>query len=212
MKSTHNGRSQFFALTLAGGVWLALAGCDQPQPVAYRIPKEQPPAAGAPQQGMMALPGMAESSGAFATPHMTAPAHWESKDPGQLRRGSWNIPNPNGEPADVSVIVFPDDVGGLEANINRWRQQIGLAPAPVGELEAIEVDGHTGVCVKLVGDRPLPGSSGPKATLGWIVAVDKGTWFFKVTGDRDHVLTEEPAFLEFIRTVRFAAEDPPAAH
>lgn len=223
--------SQFTVLVLATMVFFLLAGCEQPEPTAYRIPKEDRPVleAGAghpphahpphahlptageaagdgPQTGMTVLPGMAESVSGFTTPQMVAPPHWESKPLGQLRRGSWDIPNPAGAAADMSVLVFPGDVGGLEANITRWRQQIGLEPAPLGELELIEVDGRAGTFVQLIGTQPLPGGAEPLATLGWIVAVGEGTWFFKMTGERDHVLAEEPAFRVFIGTVRFPAE------
>ena len=38
--------------------------------------------------------------------------------------------------AEIAVTVFPGNVGGLTANVNRWRGQIGLAPLAPAELEA----------------------------------------------------------------------------
>ncbi len=197
---------------------LVAVGCSEPEPVSYRIPKETtadgpPHAHGADQEqarpaemGMTVLPGMAESVGGFETPDMTAPEHWQGKPPGQLRRGSWDVPNPaGGMPADMSVLVFPGDVGGLEANVNRWQQQIGLQPGPLGDIETIEANGHEGVFVRLVGTQRLADGSGPLATLGWIVPVGEGTWFFKMTGSRDHTLAEEDAFRGFIESVRFGS-------
>lgn len=225
MRSITNTGAWSVPCGLLAAILLLLVGCEQPEPTAYRIPKEERPVAAdvdahphahaaasgvagdssPPRTGMTVLPGMAESAGAFAAPAMAAPPHWQAKPLGQLRRGSWDIPNPNGSAADMSVLVFPGDVGGLEANINRWRQQIGLGPETVADLEEIQVDGRSGTFVRLEGNQPMPGSTVPLATLGWIVAVGEGTWFFKMTGEREHVLAEEPAFREFIDTVRFPA-------
>ena len=33
----------------------------------------------------------------------------------------------NGEKADISVVTFPGDGGSDADNVNRWRQQFGLA-------------------------------------------------------------------------------------
>src|SRR5688500_16131105 len=38
---------------------------------------------------------------------------------------------------EVAVSQFPGDVGGLLANVNRWRGQVGLAPVTEAELPSI---------------------------------------------------------------------------
>jgi cysteinyl-tRNA synthetase len=38
--------------------------------------------------------------------------------------------------AEVAVTVFPGTVGGLTANVNRWRGQIGLPPASEADIQA----------------------------------------------------------------------------
>jgi hypothetical protein len=41
------------------------------------------------------------------------------------------VSDPDGK-AEVTVSAFPGDTGGLLANLNRWRGQIGLEPVQAG--------------------------------------------------------------------------------
>ncbi len=41
-----------------------------------------------------------------------------------MRKGSYAL----GGGAEVAITAFPGDVGGVLANVNRWRGQAGLAP------------------------------------------------------------------------------------
>ena len=36
------------------------------------------------------------------------------------------MPAVEGAKADVTVSIFPNDTGGVVANVNRWRTQVGL--------------------------------------------------------------------------------------
>lgn len=54
------------------------------------------------------------------------------------------------DPMEVAVTRFPGDVGGLLANVNRWRAQIGLPPIGPDELSEVSetfsnpgFEGHT---------------------------------------------------------------------
>lgn len=160
------------------------------------------PAAQPPQMGMTVLPGMAEQVGAFPTPQMQAPDHWEAQPLGQMRKGSWLVRGPNGEQADVSVLVFPDDVGGLLANINRWNDQIAAPPITAEQLAAmvknntIQIDGQPALFVFLEGTRG-------KSTAGAIFERGGGTWFFKIMGDSSLVARERENFRAFLDTVSF---------
>lgn len=194
------------SLALTAILLIGVSGCKQPEVTAYEIPKEDRSAATAtpePQTGMTVLPGMAESTGAFAAPAMSAPQHWQEQPLGELRRGSWKIEVADAADIDVSVLVFPGSVGGLEANINRWRQQIGIPTGPLDNPQELTIDGKEGVYVKLLADTPIAGHSQPLATLGWIVSHQGGTWFFKWTGPRQLVEQEEPHFRSFLDSVRF---------
>ena len=76
----------------------------------------------------MALsPELAQQTAQFTTPKWTVPANWKAEPLGSMRKGSWSISG-HEQYAEVSVLAFPGTVGGVTANINRWRGQIGLPP------------------------------------------------------------------------------------
>ena len=53
------------------------------------------------------------------------PEHWMPKDKGSLRLASYQIPVLD-DFADLSVTKFGGDAGGVAANVNGWRKQLGL--------------------------------------------------------------------------------------
>src|SRR5690606_8539548 len=111
---------------------VSLAGCAKDEVHSYRTPKEAPPR----------LPGanadVAASAASADTPiTWRAPAHWQEQPANGVRRGSFTLPGENDTSADLSIIAFPGDVGGLPANLNRWRNQIGLTPLPDAEVMAL---------------------------------------------------------------------------
>ncbi len=212
---------------------LLLSGCSDEEVTTYRVPKEERPASapmmpaaspapanagsatsaqpGATAQpagsgmGMTALPGLAEQAAGFQTPQWTAPADWEAQPLGTMRKGSWKIPGPSGGSAEVSVLVFPGDVGGDLANVNRWAGQVGLGPMTQAQLDAerqqhalTTASDDTGFFVHF--DGP-----GGQSVVGAIIPHAGASWFFKLMGDTATVQAQTPAFLDFVRSVRFPA-------
>ncbi len=55
------------------------------------------------------------------------PDNWLNGDMSSMRLASFNAPYSKGV-ADISVTNFSGDGGGLKANVNRWRKQLGLDP------------------------------------------------------------------------------------
>ncbi len=79
---------------------------------------------------------------------------------------------------DISVTKFPGDVGGVLANVNRWRGQAGLPPVGAAELEgAIERLDVPGLEVVLV---DAPGTQ--TRILAALVPGRGETWFVKASG------------------------------
>src|SRR5260370_32909508 len=54
----------------------------------------------------------------------TKPDSWTEKALSEMRLGSFEVAGTNGESGDVSITAFPGDAGGLDSNINRWREQV----------------------------------------------------------------------------------------
>jgi hypothetical protein len=195
---------------------LLLAGCKDREITAYQAPKDPPPT----MPGMTAAdnspaaPGSAQppspdqtmantavptASGSDLT--WTAPATWTAKSASAMRKGSYAIKGDGGE-ADLSITAFPGSTGGLLANLNRWRGQLGLAPLAENELGAATVHLDAGELHLDVVDFSGTAAGKPTRILGAVVPHGSDTWFFKLMGPDALVANEKPAFLEFLRTIK----------
>jgi len=123
----------------------------------------------------------------------TAPADWQAKAAGAVRRGSYSVAG-----ADVAITAFPGDVGGVLANVNRWRGQAGLDPVDEAGLARVTTSFDSNGLHFTV----LDASDGPRPVVAASVPWEGGTWFFKLTGPSSAVAQAKPAFLTFLRTVR----------
>lgn len=204
---------------------LSLSACRDREITAYRAPKDPAPlapaAAATPMTPGATLPDghpPIDGSGAPAasSPVMsgnvttasgaellwTAPAHWTAKDRGSMRKGSYSIAGDAGTVADLAVTAFPGDTGGLFANINRWRGQVGLPPIAESALDA-NVQ-HVDVANFHIDLVDITGSVGGVSTtlLGAIVPHNGQTWFFKLVGPEPLVAREKAAFREFLNTIK----------
>ena len=106
--------------------------------------------------------------------------------------------------ADVSVISFPATAGGLLANVNRWRDQLKLAPI-ANETEVgppIKVGGHDMFFVDLVSEEPSSPSGSKSRMLGGIFPINGATWFFKMLGPDELVESQRETFHGFLQSVR----------
>jgi hypothetical protein len=192
---------------------LALSACDRPEPTTYTIPKEErsaavdPPIATAPTaapsapSGMQVLPGMAEAAAAAPELRYEVPAEWEEFPPQSIRKANFRVVDASGR-AEIAVTTFPGDVGGLLANVNRWRGQIGLDPIQEGALEAltqpIVISNHRGTIVSLQGPN--------ESILGGILRFHGNTWFFKMQGATGTVNAQADAMDRFLASVMI--DDP----
>ncbi|HEY4247291.1 MAG TPA: hypothetical protein VGM64_10570 [Lacunisphaera sp.] len=197
----------FAALSL-----VLLIGCKDREIATYRAPKDPPPvmpgppppsddaaSSSAPGNQSMANTAVPTASGSDLV--WTAPTAWAAKPNGPMRKGSFSVKGDGGD-ADLSITAFPGSTGGLLANVNRWRGQLGLAPFGEGEMETNVVHLDAGDLHMVVVD--FAGNAGDKSTriLGAIIPQDTDTWFFKLMGPDALVESQKPAFLEFLHTVK----------
>ena len=176
------------------------AGCKRSSDeiTVYRIPKETPPTT------MSEPAAMPNDGGASADVHWTAPASWEQQPASGFRKGSYLVKGSNGKTAEVSVISFPQSAGGVLANVNRWRNQLKLAPisneAEVGS--PMTVDGRDLFFVDLVSDQPIGQDGSKTRILGGIFPLPAETWFFKMMGDDQLVESHRDEFRHFLETIQ----------
>lgn len=200
-------------------ILLPLSGCSDREITAYKAPKDPAPAVMPAPQARGTLPdghppvgGGQPPAGDQATMantavptaggsdlQWTAPASWTPKTGSSMRKGSFAVKR-DGAEADLAITAFPGDTGGLHANINRWRGQVGLAPAAPAELDAAvqHLDGRAGMHFDVV---DLVGPSGTRL-LGAITTHNGNSWFFKLMGPDAVVAGEKAAFVEFLHTVK----------
>lgn len=183
-----------------------LGGCKDREIVTYRAPKDPAPAMPAP--GAMAPAGgdaMANTAVPTGSDTLawTAPAHWVSKAPSAMRKGSFAVKGENGADADLSITAFPGDTGGLLANLNRWRGQISLPPLAAAELDGAlqHFDGAGGMHFDVV-DFAGTANGVPTRIIGAVQPRTGETWFFKLMGPDALVAAQKQDFLAFLDSVK----------
>ena len=181
-----------------------LAACrPAPKVSTYEVKAEPAPAkeavaaAPAPRPAMQATPAMqAEAAQAGQPTWAELPAGWSVGPANAMRKGSWTLTGPNGTKAEVAVTVFPGNVGGLTANVNRWRGQIGLPPASEADILAAAKPGKVGAdeAQRFV----MVSADGAKSTDAFLVPKNGSTWFCKLSGDTAAVQAQADAFTRFL--------------
>jgi hypothetical protein len=197
-------------------VSLLAFGCKPaPQVSRYKVEPEAAPAAAAPATApaapvaaqhapspavaapMVAPASMkAEAAGFEAPKWAKLPTGWSVGPENSMRKATWIVSGPNDTKAEIAVTVFPGNVGGLTANVNRWRGQIGLLPASPDEIAAstktVKVGG-------LESQRfVMTSTDGKKAVDAVLTAKDGATWFFKMNGETAAVEANGAAFVAFL--------------
>ena len=214
VKSTHPAtvlerRLRVYCLSVV--CLLGFVGCEQAGPTSYLIPKEDRtvtmPApvvdstetkVSAPNNGAMRiLPGMQAAADEAGGVSYIVPEGWEDLPASGIRKANLKVSDEKGT-AELTVLVFPGDVGGRLANINRWRGQVGLDDAPSEDLpkftESYTISQHPGLYVRLEG--------GAQSILGGLLPFHGSTWFFKFLGSSGTVLGNEAKMKAFLDTVQ----------
>ncbi len=173
---------------------LLFTACSRDEVRTYRVPKEA-----APEPMVASSPAAAaETSGELG---WNAPDHWEELPASGMRRGTFTLRGEGDATADLSIIAFPGDVGGLAANVNRWRGQVGLpALAPDAVDATIE---HADTASFHVDFVSMSGNAAgvPTRIDGAIFSHGGESWFVKLMGPADLVAAESNNFREFVGTI-----------
>ncbi|MFA9478379.1 hypothetical protein ACERK3_08725 [Phycisphaerales bacterium AB-hyl4] len=101
--------------------------------------------------------------------------------------------------AAVAVTPLRGEGGGMLANINMWRSQLGLDPVDnedEQQAETITIDGREAKLIALDGEREL-------SLVVAILPEDDRTWFFRLSGPRAAVHEHREAFEQLLASARF---------
>jgi hypothetical protein len=132
------------------------------------------------------------------------PAGWtEVESTSRMRLVSFSVPHGD-EVGDLSVIKLGGGAGGMLANLNRWRRQLGLEAvgpdAPEAAGEVTEASAGTFTWWSIVNEEADP-SVGMLA--GMLEAPDH-VLFVKLTGTRELIAASETGFVEFLASFAHA--------
>ena len=182
-----------------------VAACGRDEVAHYRVPKSDPgstpapgPMGGAAAAGLPAPPDEA-TTGSL---RWALPKGWtETRSAGGMRYATVK-PSAQGK-IEVSVTVFPGPAGGELANVNRWRNQIGLPPvdeaalakdrkalkSPAGSLAVFDYTGEGKEKTRMVAAILFAGGN---------------SWFVKMVGDAGPVAASRADFIRLLETLRLA--------
>jgi len=202
-------RTVVAAAALAG----MLAGCSRDDVSHARVPKVAATAvpgapAGMPAAGVPGAPGGGVEAppapqGASALA-WTLPRGWTESGPSSMRHATLKAPVEGR--LDISVVVLPGPAGGELANVNRWRNQIGLPPLDEAALGAARKTVRSKAGPVSVFDFTGEGQAKSRMIAG-LLAVGGNTWFVKMVGDAGPVGTAKPDFTRLLESLRLGNAD-----
>jgi hypothetical protein len=143
------------------------------------------------------------------------PAGWKEVPPTPLRTANFVVPGHDG--LECYVTVLPGGGGGVAANLNRWRKQMGLAAmsdADVAALPRVKVLGVDAPFVEM--DGTFTGAGGAAPLPGYTMAAAAmeraGTaYFVKLIGPSADVKSQLGGFRALCASLRDAAPSASAA-
>jgi hypothetical protein len=154
-------------------------------------------------QGM--TPAAAPAADSGDKPTWAVPAGWQTAPLSQFLLAKFAIAGTGDAKAEVNVSALAGEGGGLLANANRWRRQLGLTPFEPADLTAatttFDASGSQASVVDFTGTDAKTGK--PARLVGVVLPVGGQTWFYKLMGDNDVVTQQKDAFVHFIQSAKY---------
>ena len=175
---------------------ILLVGCRNSDVSVYQVSKEKS------QATVLAAP----SAPATQDLRWDIPGGWAQRPADGMRKASFTVAGKDGGQADVSIVVLPGDAGGVLANVNRWRGQLGLDGFSESELAAAASYPKNRAGKILLVDMTGQAEGSKKRLVAAILPAQGSTWFFKMTGDKTVVAQAKPSFGEFLGSLRFDSQ------
>jgi hypothetical protein len=182
-----------------------VAACGRDEVAHYRGPKSDPGAAPAPgPMGSAAaanLPPPPDESTTGAL-RWALPKGWtETRSAGGMRYATIKPTAPG--KVEVSVTVFPGPAGGELANVNRWRNQIGLSPVDESALGKDRKSLKSPAGTLALFDYTSDGQQKTRMVAAILLA-GGNSWFVKMVGDAGPVAASRADFVRLLESLRLA--------
>ncbi len=137
------------------------------------------------------------------------PESWTEAAPRPMRIATFAVAG-NAD-IDCYVTSLSGKAGGVDANVDRWRGQLGLPTATAEELAQMprfEMLGRQATLVEAAGQfEGMDGQARPGwMLLGAVVELDGQMLFVKMTGPEQSVRAEKDKFVRFCKSLKAAAK------
>jgi hypothetical protein len=153
----------------------------------YSVEKAQPPAS-------TAAAGSPPTANAGSRLAWSVPKGWSVGAASSMRLASFVVPGDG----DASIVVLGGEAGGMAANVNRWRGQVGLAPADESAVLAAAK-----VARGALGDFRFFHLEGKESSiLGAIFERGDRTVFVKLVGKAAVLKAQLGSFLELCKSLK----------
>jgi hypothetical protein len=134
------------------------------------------------------------------------PPDWKETPPRPMRLVSFQM----GRASECYVSVLGGGGGGLVANLDRWKGELGLSrttPSEVASLQRVPMLGREAVLFEGVGEySSMGGDPRPdSAVLGAICMREQDAVFVKMIGPREEVLALRETFVRFLASFEDAS-------
>ncbi len=179
------------------------AAIEQPRSSAERLGVQAPPAAA--PNATNASNG-APTSGGNGALKWELPAGWSELAPTSMRVANFRVAGD--ERAECYLTFLAGDGGGLAANIQRWRTQMGQGPLSPQEIAALPTKpmlGGEAVLVDFAGSFSGMGGGGKiedARLVGLLLVGPQGAAFLKMTGPASTLAGQVDAFLALAASLR----------
>jgi len=169
--------------------------------ISFEDKAPEPPAAAAIPPATVLPPTSSQPSPSI----WIVPAHWRAVPPAQFLVVQYSVGNDDAK-AQVNVAELKGDGGGLLANANRWRDQIGLPPLDEDGLkplvQSLDVTRGQTSLVDFTAKDSQTGT--PTRLIAAMVEQNGQSWFYKLMGDPQVVAAQKSAFTQFIQSANYA--------
>jgi hypothetical protein len=185
---------------------LLITSCGKDEPTTYQVPKAPvaPEQAQAPAMGsqsandavLAAHAAMAADAPADAGFTSTLPEGWKEVPGSGMRKVSYTL-----EGTSIDFYLISLSMGDVPSNVNRWRGQVGLAPASAEEISSdvtiFKAGGHDVNYIEIYNE------DGGKGIVAAIIDLAPQFWYFTAKGSTDELKANAGNIRAFLESIQF---------
>jgi hypothetical protein len=183
---------------------LFLTACGNEEPTTYQVPKEPTPPTEAPPQSTQSDDAAVRAAHAMMTAQAPAgtgftcelPSGWIEVPGSGMRKVSYTL-----EGTSIDFYLISLAMGDVSSNVNRWRGQVGLAPASAEEVAsdvlAFKVASHDVSYIEIYNEE------GGKGIIAAIIDLSPQYWYFTAKGSVAELKTKASEIRTFLESIQF---------